>query len=397
VKILQITSRPVYPPDDGGKIVAYNGMKYSSLRGHNITMVSVAGERERIPELEKYCRWIPGQKKTRTSAVGLVSNLFSQFPYTITKYRDDWVRIQIEKLVQEKKFDIVHIDGLHTAYYGIFLKEKFGLPIVLRAYNVETEIMRNFYRNQKKPWIKLYAYLQYKKLYKYEAAICELFNKCIMITKDDEKKIKEMNARVRTCVIPAGVDTSYFYPLEIKEEPYSIISVASMDWLPNVESILWFCRDIFPLLKKQIRQAKLYIVGKNPPTSIKRLQDSDVVVTGFVEDVREYISRSAVFIVPLKTGSGIRVKILNAMAMARPIVSTSVGCQGIDVTDGKNIYVADDAEGFAGRVVDLLSDKEKRRQLGEEGLHLVEGKYRWPRIAEQMENQYSLILREWQK
>lgn len=392
MKILQISTRIPYPPTSGGDIVTYNTLKHLALRGHDITLVSFVSEVKGALELEKYCRWAPVQKDTRTSITRLLLNLFSKTPYTISKYHANQAKEQVHKLLREDDIDIVHIEHLHVAYYGILIKKEFGLPIVLREHNVETIIMERFYENQKNPLIKAYAYLQYKKLWDYEAKICGMFDKCFMITEDDEKWIKEMNPRVKTSVIPSGVDTSYFNSLEAEEEPYSIIYVASMDWLPNVESILWFYKDIFPLIKKEVPEAKLYIVGRKPPVNIKILANKDIIVTGFVEDVREYIARSAVFIVPLKIGGGMRIKILNALAMGKAIVSTSIGCEGIDVTDGKDIYIADTEAQFARRVLELMGNKNKRRRLGEEGLRLVKEKYQWKRIAEQIEEEYKKIL-----
>ena len=388
MKILHISPRKPYPPTDGGKIVAYNTIKYLAMRGHKITLACIVEKEEEIPELEKFCEWIPIQKDTTTTTAGLLSNLFSKKPYTIFKYHSEKIKQKIREILRKDDFDIVYIDGLHTAYYGTYIKQEFGLPVVLREHNVEAKIMERFYKNQKNPLIKAYAYLQHKKLSCYEAAICEVFDKCFMITEEDERRIKEMNPRVRTSVIPSGVDTSYFYSMEIEEESFSIVSAASMDWLPNVEGMFWFCKDIFPLIKKEIPEIKLYVVGKNPPDSVKSLEKDDIIVTGFVEDVREYIARSAVFIVPLKTGSGMRIKILNALAMERAIVSTSIGCEGIDVINGKNIYIADTEEEFSQGVIKLLKNKEKRKRLGEAGLKLVKEKYQWERIAEQIEKEY---------
>ncbi|MBT9175395.1 MAG: Ubiquinone/menaquinone biosynthesis C-methyltransferase UbiE [candidate division WS2 bacterium] len=252
--------------------------------------------------------------------------------------------------------------------------------------------MERFYRNQKNLFVKAYAFLQYKKLYKYESTVCEYFDRCFMITEKDAEMVKQMNSTIKTAVMPSGVDTSYFYPLDRDEEPYSIVSVASMDWLPNIEGILWFYEGIFPLVKEIIPEVKLYIVGKNPLDSIKRLKNEGVFVSGFVEDVREYISKCRVFIVPLKTGNGMRIKILNALAMGKPVVSTSIGCEGIEVQHGKHIYIADTKEEFAHGVIELLKREDMRRKLKEEGLRLVKEKYQWERIAEEMEKEYKAMM-----
>jgi glycosyltransferase involved in cell wall biosynthesis len=394
MKILQIAPRIPYPPTDGGKIVTYNTIKYLALRGHDITLICFDDKEKKIPELEKYCKLISIEKDTKNNFLGYIFNIFSNIPYTISKYLSNNIKKDILDLLKKNKFDIIVLNQLHTAYYGFFIKEEFNLPVVLREQNVETIIMKRFYKNNKNLFIKFYAYLQYKKLYKYESKICEIFDRCIMITKNDEKIMKEINPYVNTSVISAGVDTSYFYPINIREEGYSLISVASMDWLPNIEAIEWFCKKILPLIKNEIPRVKLYVVGINPPNAIKKLGGNNVIVTGFVEDVREYIAKCQIFIVPLKTGSGMRIKILNALAMEKAIVSTSIGCEGIEVTNGKNIYIADDKKEFAKKVIFLLNNKNERDRRGKEGLKLVKEKYQWEKIAEDTETEFKKIINE---
>jgi len=393
MKILQITTRLPYPPTDGGKIATYNIIKYLALRGHSITLICFNSENKNYPELEKYCRLIIIEKNLETTYPGLFLNLFSNIPYSILKYYSPIAKKIIYNLLKKNKYDIVHLDHLHTTYYGNFIKKEYNLPIVLREHNIENIIMKRFYKNQKNIFIKFYAYLQWKKLYKYEGKICEIFNRCLMITKNDEEVMKKMNSNIMTSVIPAGVDISYFYPINIEEE-YSLISVASMDWLPNVEAIEWFYKEILPLIEKKVQKVKLYIVGINPPNKIKSFANNNVIVTGFVKDVRKYIAKGQVFIVPLKIGSGMRIKILNALAMGKAVVSTSIGCEGIDVVDGKNIYIADKKKEFAKKVIFLLNNKNERDRIGKEGLKLVKEKYQWEKIAEDTETEFKKIINE---
>ncbi|MBU4480621.1 glycosyltransferase family 4 protein [Patescibacteria group bacterium] len=394
MKILYITSTVPYPLTDGGKIASYNSIKYLALRGHDITLISITDKGKKVPEIGKYFKLITIKKNTKNTILGYFLNIFTNTPYTISKYHSKKIKEEILDFLKKNNFDIINLEHLHVAYYGNFIKKEYNLPIVLREQNIENIIMKRFYKNQKNIFIKFYAYLQFKKLYKYEAKICEIFNRCLMITKNDEKIIKEMNLKIKTNVITAGVDTSNFFPIKIKEEEFSIISVASMDWLPNIESIHWFCNEIYPLIIKIIPKIKLYIVGKNPPKSIKNINNQNIIVTGFVKDVREYLAKCQVFIVPLKTGSGMRIKILNALAMGKAIVSTSIGCEGIDVVDGKNIYIADNKEEFAKKIIFLLNNENERKKIGKEGIKLIEKKYRWEKIAEDIDIVFKKIINE---
>jgi len=404
MKIFQLTPRLPYPLNDGGKISIFNLTKYISLRGHKITLLSIESNQKKdlqvnIQALEKWCDVKVVYKDTKTKLWGLFLNLFFRIPYTISKYHSEKVKNTVKEILLKKKFDIVHIDSLHMSYYGEFIKREFRLPVVLREQNTETTIMERFYKNQKNPFIKLYAYLQWKKLYKYEAKICEIFDKCLMITKEDEKRIKSMNPKVKTCVIPAGVDVSYFHPLRMEKEPFSLVFVGSMEWPPNADGVLWFYSKIWPEVRKIFPKVKFYVVGHNPPIEVRKLEkkDKNIIVTGFVEDIRTYVAKSLLYVVPLRIGGGMRLKILEAMAIKKPIISTSIGAEGIEVTNGKDIIIADNGKNFAKEVIRLLKDKNYRDRIAENGRKLVEEKYRWEYIIEKLEEEYIGVVKRRKK
>mgnify|MGYP003810513841 CR=1 FL=1 len=393
MKILYLTPRTPYPPDDGGKIASFGLIKYLALRGHDITLLSIAPSyANNISELKRYCRVETGMKGTSNSYKDMLLNMLSKVPYTISKYHSKAFLDKLRKVVRGNHFDIVHIEQLHMAYYGEFIKKEFGLPIVLREQNVESTIWERYYLEASDPLIKFYARLQLHKVYTYESKIAAEFDRCFMITEKDKERILMMNPNVKASVIPGGVDISYFYPLDIPIEPYSVVSVASIEWPPNIDGILWFVNRVWPLVKLKLPQARFYVVGKNPPAKIKKLAKKDIIVTGYVEDVRKYIARATVFVVPLRTGGGMRIKILNAMAMGKAVLSTAVGCEGLDIENGKNIYVADSEKEFAHLILKLLQDECERKKIGEQALKLVIELYRWDKVAEQTEYEYKNIL-----
>jgi sugar transferase (PEP-CTERM/EpsH1 system associated) len=401
MKILQLTTRLPYPPDDGGKIGIFNLTKYLSVRGHKIVLLSIISGRTKetlknIEGLRKWCDVRAVYKNTGTNLWGLFLNLFSGIPYTISKYHNSKAKEAIKKILSKGRFDLIHIDSLHMAYYGEFIKHEFELPLVLREHNVQTTIMERYYQQQGNPFTRLYAYLQWKKTHRYEAKICEIFDMCLMITREDKNRIERMNSSVKTCIIPAGVDTSYFYPLKIKEEPCSLVFVGDLSWLPNVDGLLWFYNRVWPRIKKSFLQVKSYVVGRRPPQKIRKLskREQNIVVTGFVTDVRSYVAKCSVFVVPLRIGGGMRLKILEAMGMERPVVATSVGAEGIMVTDRENIMIADSEVDFAERVIELLKDTNLRRKVAQGGKKLIEQEYRWESIVEELEKEYIKVLDE---
>jgi len=398
MRILFVAPDIPYPPTNGGKIVVFETIKQLLKKGNKIELLFLTDrnlDRSNLQELSKWCKPYPVFHNRKTSWIGLFLNIFSKKPYSIAKYYSNNLNKQFIKLLKNNKYDIIQFEGIFIAYLINRGHKAIGItPIVIRQLNVESVIIERFSRNKSFFPIRLFLRLQHKRLLNYEANICAQFGKCFMISPVDKQKLEEMNPNVQTSVIPGGVDTSYFFPQIVKKDLFSLIFVGAMDWLPNIEGILWFYKDIFPQIKQEISEAKLYVVGKNPPNCIKKLQGKDTIITGFVEDVREYIAKGAVFIVPLKIGSGVRIKILNALSMGKAIVSTSIGCEGIDVINEKNIYIADSEKEFARNVIFLLNNENERKKLGEEGIKLVNKKYRWEKIVDDLEKEYKAIINE---
>jgi glycosyltransferase involved in cell wall biosynthesis len=165
-----------------------------------------------------------------------------------------------------------------------------------------------------------------------------------------------------------------------------------MGYVPNYEGIIWFLDNIFPLIRKEIPNIKIYIVGKNPPQKLRKRATGNIIVTGFVKDVRPYVWRSSVYVVPLRMGGGTRLKVLEALAMKKPVVTTSIGCEGIDVTNDETVLKADNPEAFADSVIKLIGRKELRDRLSQNGHELIHSKYRWDAIGNQIEEAYSKLI-----
>jgi glycosyltransferase involved in cell wall biosynthesis len=395
MNILQISPQIPYPLTDGGKIGIFNITKYLALRGHSITMLAISTDRQPgdLSEVQRYCRLEIVYKNTRHSAISAIGNLFSSVPYNIAKRHSRDVERKLVELLTAQRFDVVHVDHLHMAHYGQLAKERYGIPIVLREHNVEMTLMKRFAQEQRNLFLKWYAQMQYQRLYKYEPVVCALFDKCLVITPEDEERIRSLNPTINTAVVPAGVDVSYFSPRhDIQKEKYSILWMGSLDWLPNADSFWWFYKQIFPHVIARCPNAKLYVVGKNPPVDVRHLRADNVIVIGFVEDVREYIARCQVSIVPLRIGGGMRIKIIETLAMEQAIVSTSTGCEGIAVTNGENILIADDEEKFAHSILELFEEEALRKKIGKSGCELVQRVYRWEEIAKRLEEEYTLVL-----
>jgi len=392
--ILQLTTKIPYPLDDGGKIGIYNITKHLALQGHRVTLAMFASyAEENTGDLARYANLQKVVHDRRNSRLGALVALRSPVPYTVSKYHTKAMAGRIDALLESESYDLIHVDHLHMAYYAVRVKEKFGIPIFLREHNFETIIWERFSRTNRNPVLKWLGKMQLEKMRRYEPHMAEKFDCCVMVSKEDEAKLHSASRNVRTAVVPAGVDVSYFEPGDPgSQEPNSILFLGSLDWLPNQDGFWWFYQSIFPKILARRPSAKLYVVGKSPPNQLRRLSSQNIIVVGFVDDVRPYIRRARVCVVPLRIGSGIRIKILEMLAMEKAIVTTSIGCEGIEVENGRHLLVADTEEAFAEATCRLLRDRDLRKCLGEAGRSLVCEKYRWEKVVQKLVSVYEDTL-----
>ena len=198
----------------------------------------------------------------------------------------------------------------------------------------------------------------------------------------------------RISVIPTGVDTEYFRPSPGPEQPDTMAFTGTMDWMPNEDGVAYFVDKIFPLIRQEFPDAAFWAVGRRPPRRIQALASANVTVTGAVEDIRPYLGKAAVCVVPLRSGSGTRIKIFEAMAMGKAVVSTRMGAEGLPVRDGENIVLADDPADFAREVAQLLRAPERRAKLGHAARQLVEENYGWPSVAAHFDQIMHSVIRQ---
>jgi glycosyltransferase involved in cell wall biosynthesis len=255
-------------------------------------------------------------------------------------------------------------------------------PRILFQHNVESVIFERHYRERKLGPGKAYLYLQWRKLLAYEGQAAHWFDHNIMVSDEDVATMDKLYGAKNCSSIPTGVDGDFYKPTGQEGPGHDLVFTGSMDWLPNVDGITWFAREILPLLRKEL-PVKVWVVGRKPAPEVKALADknADIEVTGTVDDVRPYMGRARVYIVPLRIGGGTRMKIFEAMAMALPVVSTRIGAEGLPLTDGKDIALADEPADFAARILQLLRNQEQRRALGAAGRTLVTEKFSHEGVA----------------
>lgn len=211
-----------------------------------------------------------------------------------------------------------------------------------------------------------------------------LADRVLTVSETDRDAFAQVIDQQKLTVVPTGVDVSYFQPIPVEDRPNSLVFTGSMDWLPNEDAILYFAEAILPLIKRQCPDISLEVVGRNPSRKLQALAEAEksIRLTGWVDDIRPFLSRGAVCIVPLRIGGGTRLKIFEAMAMGKAVVSTSVGAEGLPVQSGENILLADTPEAFSDAVVSLLNNSVQRKRLGASARNLVQEKYSWRKVAE---------------
>jgi len=292
-------------------------------------------------------------------------------PYAVGRFAAGNVRQRLRECVAEESPDVVICDFLDAA---INLPERMNVPCVLFQHNVESEIWRRHAENARGARRLVYRH-EFARMLNYERAAVRRFDHVIAVSDHDRKLMSAWTSAERISVVPTGVDTDEFRPTSDVEKPL-VVFVGAMDWEPNVDAAVHFCEEIWPRVAEKCPDAKFRIVGRNPDARVRALANRSVEVTGRVESVVEHLHEAAVVVVPLRVGGGTRIKIYEAMAAGKTVVSTSVGAEGLDVHDGRDIVLANSSEMFSDAVVRLLKSPEERARLGGTAARVAE-RYSW--------------------
>ncbi|MDD5606951.1 MAG: glycosyltransferase family 4 protein [Ignavibacterium sp.] len=397
MKILQISPQISYPFDSGGRLSIYGITKSLSERGHKIIFVTYVKEypkQEHIIELKKICEPVFIKWNTNNSLWGIFLNIFSSVPYNISKYYSKKLEYFLKDFLTKDKIDLVHIDHLHMSWTVDIIKKLTKIPVVLREHNLEMKIMKRFGEVESNFILKFYSKIQFKRFLKYEPAQCRKFDRCIMITKEDETELLELSPEIKTKVIPAGVDNKLFTLGYLNTIPFSIYHIGSLNWEPNYDGLLWFLSEVFPKVISKFPETKLYIYSKG----IERLVLNDsinknIILCGYVKDIWQEILDKQMMVVPLKVGSGMRIKIIEMLAAGKIVVSTSVGKEGIEVENGQQILIADDSNSFIKTISDIFSNKLDLNKITLSAKEIIKEKYSWESVSIQFESEYLYLIK----
>ncbi len=390
MRILIISDISPYPPVSGDRIREYNLLRRMADR-HQVwlaTFLENPSDELGIQHLASFCAGVEYVHVKKRHPIlhipGLMLYGMTGKPLELYFRHSAELKRKIKHLASTVDFDLVLIINSHTALYLEALPSRLQRKSILVFENIEFAQYESIYRIEKKLVGKFRSWLNYQMMRRWEPLYANRFNRCITVSETDRRVLLEANPVLKIEVIPNGVDTRLYQPLPENQDAAHLLFIGKMSYPPCSDAALYFCREILPLIRERVKNTELWIVGREPPQEVVNLDGNGVHVTGWVEDVIPYYERSSVCVVPLRAGGGTRLKILEAMSLGRPVVSSSIGCEGLDVRDGENVLIADHPEEFAEKTTRLLGDPNLRKSLSTKARQLVENQYDWDSLANRL-------------
>jgi polysaccharide biosynthesis protein PslH len=396
MRILWLNTPLLLPLDKGGKLRTWHLMRHLAQRNH-VTCISFAAPAQLAAYgegMKAVCAELITVDRRESTKEGLrfyasvARHLLDPVPYAVGQYRSRRYRLAVRNALDSGAFDRVVCDFLVPA---INMPDRPRCPSVLFTHNVEAEIWRRHAETESNPLRRRLYRTQWRRMLRFEGKTVARFDRVLAVSDVDRDTLQRLYGDRLTApvsVIPTGVDTAYFTPGPIDAAAEQrVVFTGSMDWLPNADAVQYFCREILPLIRAEAPATTFTIVGRSPTPAVRRLaEDRGVEVTGRVEDVRPYLARAAVYVVPLRIGGGTRLKIFEAMSAGRAVVSTRIGAEGLPVEDGRHILLADAPADFARSVVALLQDRTRREAIARDARTLVTERFDWAAAAQQLES-----------
>lgn len=394
MKLLFLSITVPFPATDGGRLRVLNLLKQIAQR-NRVTFLALETQPtdgEGIEYLQSL--GIKAHLVSSSSRLPIINlrcgsqAVLKRKPLTVARYDVPAFRQTFHSMLETGSFNLIHYEMFHTGQYHLETNAK----SLLSLQNVDSHIWRRLREQTSNPLRGCLFRTQERAFRRYERTMSNRFDLVACTSEIDRELMEGICPGLSADVIPNGVDTELYQPNHEVEEETTIIFTGSMDWFPNEDAAIYFIDEILPAIQIKRPNLKFYVVGQFPSERLKRYGNRPgVVVTGRVDDVKPYIARATVYVVPLRIGGGTRLKILEALAMGKAVVSTSVGAEGLNLTVGDEIVVADDSTQFADGVIQLMEDKSKRRKLGENGRRRVEAIYDWRRIGEKLQGLYEAV------
>ncbi|MEN8115791.1 MAG: glycosyltransferase family 4 protein [Bacteroidota bacterium] len=382
MKILQVTNKVPYPTKDGGAIACMNLTRGFSHLGHEVTVLAMNTVKhnvsvDEIPDsVKELAEFKLVEVPARISAIKALSNLlFSNQPYNAIRFISKKFINRLEKLLTEKEFDVVQLEGLYVCPYIPVIRKNSDALIVYRSHNVEYEIWDRTAK-MSKGLLRIYLKNLAKRIRKFEIKLLNSYDLLVPITERDGTILDEMGNTKPRHVSQTGIETSALIPNAKNLEHPSLFHIGSLEWVPNQEGLVWFIEKCWPAIREKYPELKFYVAGRNAPVWLqKKLDVPNLEFLGEVADAYDFMNSKSIMIVPLFSGSGMRIKIIEGMALGKPIISTPIGVEGIDIEPQKNIIVTSDAYGFIQSVEMLIENRKLFDDIGKNAIGFIHEKF----------------------
>jgi polysaccharide biosynthesis protein PslH len=392
VKVLVLTSRLPYPPFRGDKLKIYNLIRQLS-RNHDIALVSFIQRRSEerwIPELKNYCRSVEVVHLSRAASLwNCIKAIPRDIPFQVAYFESPAMVRKVREVEASLQPDILHT---HLIRMALYTANNPRTGRVLDLTDAVSLYLDRFMKAQRSLFKRAALRLELRRMLRFEPVIAR-FDRALVCSAVDKEALEGNVPGARISIVENGVDLEQFGRPDGRGEvdPFRIIYTGNMSYYPNADGAKFLVNDILPSIKKVVPEAKVYVVGQNPPRAVRALARKDVVITGFVRDIRAEYLKSAVAVSPVRFGAGTLNKILEPIALGIPVVTTSTGVEGLGLIPGKDILVSDDSEGFARHVIALLTDQSLRATLVSGAPDKVRSRFGWENIARTLEGVYAEV------
>lgn len=401
MRILQISNKAPYPANDGSSIAVYNMALGFIENKSQLSLLCINTKKHFKPDngVDHNFKSATNYKSvfvnTDTSILGAILNLFSKQSYFVSRFHSKAFELELINTLNTEKFDIVQLEGVFMGVYIPIIKKNSLAKLVIRTHNVEHRIWDRHIQSEKNFLKKLYLNLQNKRLKKFELSCLNQVDSAVTISPDDLNNFKNLKVKCKLYNSITGVNFSnYQLNQSIKLQENTLFYFASMDWLPNQEAVDWFMKMCWPILSSKNELVKLVIAGRNMPDRYKLLNSDRVLVIENVSNPIDFYSSYQILIVPLLSGSGVRIKIIEGMSYGKPIISTSVGAEGIGAVAGEHLMIANTPEDFVKTIIELLNDSAKQMLLSDNALNFAKRNFNNQQIVADLLKYYQKLINE---
>jgi len=379
MRVLVLAPKLMWPLSGGAEIRNYNLLRETAKNHevHLLAFINHDDEQKDAEALKKFCKSITTIKLSRPfwkKILNGLKSLVTNTPFILYEYYDQKMMNALTEVVEEKNIDVIHAHFLHV---GQYVKAKSNSAFVYDPHNLEHILWKRFAEVQKNPILKVFSMLQYKKFVRWQQLVADNSEKIVTLSDTDKELYLEIAPNAEIDTVPNGADIDYFAPQDVDIEKNSILYFGNLSWEPQSDAAIYFHDKILPMVCEKLPDTKLYLVGNKPPQSLYDLQSDRVIITGFVDDIREYIARSAVVIMPLRVGAGTKHRIFQSLSMEKALVTTTVGAEGINLKHRETALIADSEIDFAKCIIEVMSDGGQSSQLGKNGRKLILESHDW--------------------